>query len=81
VLLISAAFLTPDAPDSQYARLRGVLDTVRVHTLGMYGNFTMSTEAHAVDRMYRVGTLRRLRETKREWDPSNLFGRNHNITP
>ena len=81
VLLISAAFLAPDAPDSEYARLRAVWDTVRVRTLGMYGNFTMSTEAHTVDHMYPVGTLRRLRAAKREWDPGNLFGRNHNIRP
>jgi FAD/FMN-containing dehydrogenase len=81
VLLISAAFLAPDAPDVEYARLRSVWDTVRIHTLGMYGNFTMSTHQQVVDRMYPVGTLRRLREAKRAWDPANLFGRNHNITP
>jgi FAD/FMN-containing dehydrogenase len=80
-LLISAAFLSPDAPDSEYARLRAVWDTVRIYTLGMYGNFTMSTQGHVVEHMYPVGTLRRLREAKREWDPDNLFGRNHNITP
>jgi FAD/FMN-containing dehydrogenase len=81
VLLISAAFLPPDAPESEYARLRAVWDTVRVYTLGMYGNFTMSTQAHVVEHMYPVATLRRLREAKRVWDPQNLFGRNHNITP
>jgi hypothetical protein len=81
VLLISAAFLAPEAPPHEYARLRSVWDTVRLHTLGIYGNFTMSTERHVVDHMYPVGTLRRLREAKRAWDPANLFGRNHNITP
>ncbi|MFC0680502.1 FAD-binding oxidoreductase [Lysobacter korlensis] len=81
VLLISAAFLAPDAPDTEYARLRAVWDTVRVQTLGIYGNFTVSTEGYEVDRMYPVGTLRRLREAKRAWDPDNLFGRNHNIRP
>jgi FAD binding domain/Berberine and berberine like len=81
VLLISAAFLAPDAPESEYARLRQVWDTVRLHTLGMYGNFTLSMQGQVVDQMYPEATLGRLREAKRAWDPSNLFGRNHNITP
>jgi FAD binding domain/Berberine and berberine like len=81
VLLISAAFLAPDAPPHEYARLREVWETVRLHTLGMYGNFTMSTDRRSVDHMYPVGTLLRLREIKRQWDPMNLFGRNHNIAP
>ncbi|MDQ4138190.1 MAG: FAD-binding oxidoreductase [Actinomycetota bacterium] len=81
VLLISAAFLPPDAPESEYDRLRWIWDAVRLHTLGMYGNFTTSQSRYVVDHMYPVGTLRRLREAKRAWDPSNLFGRNHNIMP
>jgi hypothetical protein len=81
VLLVSAAFLTPDAPEAEYARLRMVWETVRVQTLGMYGNFTMSTEGAVVERMYPEQTLRRLRELKRTWDPGNLFGRNHNVAP
>jgi hypothetical protein len=81
VLLISAAFLAPDAPESEYARLRQVWETVQVHTMGMYGNFTMSTEGQVVERMYPEQTLRRLREVKRAWDPGNLFGRNHNVAP
>jgi hypothetical protein len=81
VLLISAAFLIADAPETEYARLRDVWERVRVHTLGMYGNFTMSTEGQIVERMYPVPTLWRLREIKRTWDPGNLFGRNHNVAP
>jgi FAD/FMN-containing dehydrogenase len=31
--------------------------------------------------MYPPATLERLRAVKAEWDPENLFRRNHNIRP
>ena len=49
--------------------------------VGVYGNFTTSTDPAWVPRMYPPETLARLTEVKRTWDPQNLFSRNHNVRP
>lgn len=48
---------------------------------GVYGNFTTSTEPGWVERMYPPDTLARLAAVKRDWDPGNVFSRNHNVQP
>ena len=48
---------------------------------GVYGNFTMTTDAAFAAKMYPPATMERLRAVKRQWDPSNVFSRNHNIRP
>jgi FAD/FMN-containing dehydrogenase len=48
---------------------------------GVYGNFTTTTDAGFADKMYPAATMARLREIKRQWDPANVFSRNHNIRP
>jgi hypothetical protein len=48
---------------------------------GLYGNFTPSTDPGLVTRMYPPETMARLAEVKREYDPLNLFCRNHNVVP
>lgn len=47
----------------------------------LYGNFTPSTDPGLVSRMYTPETMARLAAIKREWDPQNLFCRNHNVVP
>jgi len=47
----------------------------------LYGNFTPSTDPGLVTRMYPPETMDRLAAIKRQWDPQNLFCRNHNIAP
>jgi hypothetical protein len=81
VLLISAAFLAPDAPETEYTRLREVWNVVSAQTIGMYGNFAMSPDQRILSHIYPDDTLARLRDVKRVWDPANLFGRNHNVAP
>ncbi|MEZ3159606.1 FAD-binding oxidoreductase [Microbacterium sp. BWT-B31] len=48
---------------------------------GCYGNFTPSTDPSWVARMFSAETLARLARIKREWDPGNVFCRNHNVVP
>jgi hypothetical protein len=48
---------------------------------GIYGNFTPSTDPALVSRMFPPATMARLAALKREWDPQNLFCRNHNVRP
>lgn len=48
---------------------------------GFYGNFTTSTDAALVAKMFPPATMARLAAVKREWDPQNIFRRNHNVLP
>jgi FAD/FMN-containing dehydrogenase len=56
-------------------------DGIEALGAGVYGNFTVSTDASWAQRMYPPATMSRLAAVKREWDPDNLFRRNHNIAP
>lgn len=56
-------------------------DAIEALGEGLYGNFTPSTDAGLVTRMYPPETMKRLSEIKREYDPRNLFCRNHNVVP
>jgi FAD/FMN-containing dehydrogenase len=48
---------------------------------GVYGNFTTSTDPSWTQRMFPADTMMRLSAIKREWDPGNVFCRNHNVRP
>ncbi|WP_344054573.1 FAD-binding oxidoreductase [Microbacterium lacus] len=48
---------------------------------GFYGNFTTSTDAALAAKVFPPPTMARLAAVKREWDPQNLFRRNHNVLP
>ena len=49
------------------------------HALGTDGNVTNSVEPALSERMYPPKTLARLCRLKQEWDPGNLFRRNHSV--
>ena len=51
------------------------------HVNGAYSNFLASTTADDVAAVYPAGTYERLAAVKRQYDPSNLFARNHNVPP
>jgi hypothetical protein len=79
--VVTGAFLPPGAPAGEEARVKAALHPFVEHSLGAYGNFTNSVAPGLPERMYPPLTLARLRELKREWDPANLFSRNHNLLP
>jgi len=54
---------------------------VEALTVGVYGNFADTTETSYVRKMYPTTTKERLATVKRQWDPQNLFSRNHNVLP
>ncbi|MGM7668202.1 FAD-binding oxidoreductase [Microbacterium sp. A93] len=47
--------------------------------LAEYGNFADTERPAAVPGMFSTEALKRLRAVKAEWDPHNVFRRNHNI--
>ena len=56
-------------------------DAIEALGAGVYGNFTVTTDAGFAAKMYPAATMARLAAVKREWDPANIFSRNHNVLP
>jgi FAD/FMN-containing dehydrogenase len=51
------------------------------HVSGAYANFLSSATAEDVAAIYPTEVYNRLAAVKRQYDPGNLFARNHNIRP
>lgn len=67
--------------DDDRAQIRS--EAVAIEALGeaVYGNFNPTTDPTLVGRMFPPSTMARLSAIKREWDPRNMFSRNHNVRP
>jgi FAD/FMN-containing dehydrogenase len=79
---MAGAFDMPGMLDDDQ-RARALADWTAIEALGagIYGNFTMSTDPSWAARMYPPATMQRLAAVKRQWDPGNVFCRNHNVAP
>jgi len=51
------------------------------HVNGAYANFLASATEEDVAAIYPTQTYQRLAAVKRQYDPGNLFARNHNVRP
>lgn len=80
-LIISVAFLPPDADETAIAAVNAGWVPVAAHTRGTYGNFVTEASDRVVELMYPTETRRRLGTIKRKWDPTNLFNQNQNVRP
>lgn len=79
---MAGAFDVPGMLDDQTrAQVVGEWDAIEAAGAGVYGNFTISTDASFAERMYPPETMARLAAVKRVWDPGNVFCRNHNVKP
>ena len=67
--------------DEKRAEVTAAWDAIEALGAGVYGNFTTSTDPSWAERMYPPETMARLAAIKREWDPANVFCRNHNVRP
>jgi FAD/FMN-containing dehydrogenase len=67
--------------DDERAAAESEWDAIERLGVGVYGNFTTSTDPSWVARMYPPAVLARLTEVKRRWDPRNVFSRTHNVLP
>ncbi len=72
-------------PDPVVAAARPALDAIwgklAPHVRGAYANFLSSATDEDVAAIYPAETLRRLAAVKGQYDPGNLFARNHNVRP
>jgi FAD/FMN-containing dehydrogenase len=80
-LVVSAAFLPPDATEDQIAGARAVWRTIGDQGMGSYAGFLGSDTAEDIATLWPAETLDRLRQVKRTWDPENIFRRNFNVAP
>jgi FAD/FMN-containing dehydrogenase len=80
-LVVSAAFLPPDATEDQIEGARAVWRSIGDQGVGSYAGFLGSDTADDIAALWPAETLERLRQVKRTWDPENTFRRNFNVAP
>ncbi|SFS08917.1 FAD/FMN-containing dehydrogenase [Microbacterium sp. cf046] len=79
---MAGAFDIPGLVDDESrSAILGAWNAIEALGAGVYGNFTTSTDTAIAGKMYPPATMRRLAAVKREWDPANVFSRNHNVLP
>ena len=71
------------APAVEAARpaLEAIWARLAPHVSGAYANFLSTATAADVAAIYPPEAYHRLAAVKRQYDPGNLFARNHNIRP
>jgi FAD/FMN-containing dehydrogenase len=79
-------FVTTTAgPEPVVEAARPALETIwrrlAPHVNGAYANFLASATEEDVAAIYPTQTYKRLAAVKRQYDPGNLFARNHNVRP
>ncbi len=79
---MAGAFDVPGlVDDGNRPLIQAEWDAIEALGAALYGNFTPSTDPGLVTRMYGPEAMARLAAVKRQYDPQNLFCRNHNIAP
>jgi len=61
--------------------LAAIWDRLAPHVNGAYANFLATATEADVASVYPAETYSRLAAVKRQYDPGNLFARNHNVRP
>ena len=61
--------------------LDAIWERLAPHVDGAYANYLASATEEDVAAIYPTRTYRRLAAVKRQYDPGNLFARNHNVRP
>jgi FAD/FMN-containing dehydrogenase len=81
-LMIATTLVGPE-PVVTGARpaLESIWGGLAPHVAGAYANFLSDSDEAEVAAVFPDDTYRRLAAVKREYDPGNLFSRNHNVRP
>ena len=67
--------------DAARPALEAIWGRLEPHVSGLYANFVSSATDADVAGIYPPDTYQRLAAVKRQYDPGNLFARNHNVRP
>lgn len=81
VMIVAGMVAPPGAPPEFLNGALAAWDTVAGYGTGTYLNFLSTASETDVEVAYPPDTYRRLAAVKREYDPGNIFQRNHNIKP
>jgi len=80
-MILGMAMVPQPDGSGQESTMLTAWDDVAAHGSGVYLNFQSSETAADVAAAYPSATYDRLRAVKRQYDPENVFARNHNIAP
>ena len=81
-LMVATLTAGPDAAvTAAEPKLDAIWEALAAHVTGAYANFLTSATDADVAAIYPTDTFIRLAAVKRQYDPSNVFARNHNIAP
>jgi FAD/FMN-containing dehydrogenase len=80
--LVTSLWADPEDAARNIAWTRDFLHAMQpARAEAIYGNYTSDRGAEVLASVYPPTTLRRLRELKRAYDPTNVFRANHNVDP
>ena len=81
-LMLATLTAGPDAAvTAAEPNLDAIWEALAPHVAGAYASFLSSATEADVAAIYSPETFRRLAAVKRQYDPGNVFARNHNVAP
>ncbi len=81
-LMLATLTAGPDAVvTAAEPKLEAIWEALAPHVAGAYANFLSSATEADVAAIYSPETFRRLAAIKRQYDPGDVFARNHNVAP
>ena len=81
-LMVATLTAGPDAAvTAAEPKLDAIWRELAAHVTGAYANFLTSATDADVAAIYPAETFTRLATVKRQYDPGNVFARNHNVPP
>jgi FAD/FMN-containing dehydrogenase len=79
--VVMAMAPTPPLADAERPWAQALADDLRAGEEAIYGGFVVDGDPQVLAAAYPGATGRRLAETKRRWDPHNVFRANLNVPP
>jgi len=81
LMLVTASAGPKPVVEAARPALEAIWEKLTPHVNGAYANFLSSATQEDVAAVYPTEVHNRLAAVKRQYDPGNLFARNHNVRP